>query len=293
MPDANRGMNIAAGRIETPSGQGLAFDSVGEGKPVILLHGGGQTRHSWAKTASSLAGLGYRAISVDARGHGESDWAGRYSLSLFAEDLRAVIATLKPGEAPAIIGASLGGLSAIVALGSDNPPPASALVLVDIATRIKSEGARQIRDFMRAHADGFTTVEEAADAVAEYMTDRPRPKDPSGLRKNLRKRDGRLYWHWDPSFLSGGKEADPDIERTDLDVLTERLVLPVLLVRGEHSKVIDENSIAHFRELVPHVETAEVSGAGHMVAGDANSPFADAIIGFLAKHYPAQNTGQQ
>lgn len=280
-------MNIATGRIETPSGQGIAFDSVGHGKPVILLHGGGQTRHSWAKTARSLAALGYRAISVDARGHGESDWARHYSLPLFAEDLRAVVATLETGEEPAIIGASLGGLSAIVALGSENPPPASALVLVDIATKLKSGGANQIRAFMRAHKDGFATVEEAADAVAEYLTDRPRTKNPSGLRKNLRERNGRLYWHWDPSFLSGGPDAGPTIERTDLDAVTARLKLPVLLVRGEHSNMIDDRSIAHFRERVPHVETAEVLGAGHMVAGDANSPFADAIIGFLTRHYPA------
>jgi len=284
---ANHNDGFEPGRLTAPSGIALAYDVIGQGEPVFLLHGGGQTRHSWAKTARSLAELGYRAISVDARGHGESDWARQYSLPLFAEDLSALVSNLTSEERPVIIGASLGGLSAIVALGSEDPPPASALVLVDIATKIKKDGAAQIRDFMAAHRDGFASIEEAADAVSRYMTDRPRPKNPAGLRKNLRERDGRLYWHWDPDFLTGGMDADPNLERTDLDRLTARLELPVLLVRGEHSKVIDEDSIAHFRELVPHVETREVGGAGHMVAGDANSPFTDAIIGFLAKHYPA------
>ena len=275
------------GKLVTPAGVGIAYDSIGTGKPVILLHGGGQTRHSWSKTAQSLAVRGYRAISIDARGHGESAWTERYSLPLFADDVTSLIHQLCPDQAPALIGASLGGLSAIVALGGDTPPPASALVLVDIAAKLKKQGTRKIRDFMAANRDGFASIDEAADAVAAYMTDRPRPRDTSGLARNLRERDGRYYWHWDPDFMTGGIDPDPDLERLDLDLPTARLALPVLLVRGELSNVIDNDSVAHFRKLVPHVETAEVPGAGHMVAGDANSPFAEAIIEFLAKHYPA------
>jgi pimeloyl-ACP methyl ester carboxylesterase len=74
---------------------------------AVLLHGGGQTRHSWRATAKRLAGDGWTAITYDARGHGESDWAsdGNYSMSAFVGDLYTVIETLS--QPPALIGASL------------------------------------------------------------------------------------------------------------------------------------------------------------------------------------------
>ena len=61
---------------------------------------------------------------------------------------------------------------------------------------------------MRGKPEGFASVEEAADAVSQYLPDRPRPKDVSGLRRNLRPGpDGRLHWHWDPKFLDSRLQA--------------------------------------------------------------------------------------
>jgi pimeloyl-ACP methyl ester carboxylesterase len=262
-------------------GARLEGDSIGEGRPVILLHGGGQTRGSWRRTAQALAEAGYRAVSVDARGHGESDWATEgYSLQLLADDLKEVIRTVE--EAPALVGASLGGLTSLAALGGDEPVPASALVLVDIAVQTRPEGREQIHAFMSAYPDGFETVEEAADAVSEYLTSRPRPANVAGLRKNLRTRDGRLYWHWDPGFLK-----QTGWTPHDLDGAARRVSVPSLLVYGEHSEIVDRTSIDHLCEVMPHIEVAEVKGAGHMVAGDANSAFAGEILAFLARRYPA------
>ena len=274
--------------IKGVSGQRLACDSIGSGPTVVLLHGGGQTRHSWRRTADALVDRGYRIVLADLRGHGESDWTERYGLDMFAADLRAVLETLAPGEAPAIVGASLGGLTAIAALGGDCSPAASALVLVDIALRNRPDGTRQIRDFMLANRDGFATVDEAADAVARYMTDRPRPKDVSGLKRNLRERDGRLFWHWDPRVMGGSQKPGAAPSLVMLEEPASRLALPVLLIRGEHSDVVDDEAIDHLRTLVPHMEAAEVRGAGHMVAGDANDPFTDAIVEFLSRHHPVR-----
>src|SRR5215470_5515195 len=110
--------------------------------PVLFLHGGGQTRHAWGGTAEALAREGRLAITLDLRGHGESDWArgdAPYRLECFAADLRAVIAEL--ARPPVLVGASLGGLTSLLALGESAEPIASAAVLVDIAPRIEPEGA--------------------------------------------------------------------------------------------------------------------------------------------------------
>src|SRR5207302_2346573 len=91
----------------------LAVDVAGPdaGPPVLLLHGGGQTRHAWGGTQSALTARGFRAIAADLRGHGESDWAadGDYSPVTIAQDLLQLIKWT--GGLPALVGASLGGLT--------------------------------------------------------------------------------------------------------------------------------------------------------------------------------------
>ena len=141
---------------------------------------------------------------------------------------------------------------------------------------------------MNANPDGFETVEEAADAVARYMPNRPRPKDASGLRRNLRERNGRLFWHWDPALMR--REAAPgdyDAWAERLEAAVSRITQPTLLVRGERSEIVSDKGVERLVSLIPHCEVAQVKGAGHMVAGDANTPFAEALRDFLTRVYPA------
>ena len=186
----------------------LAADIGGpeDGPTVVLLHGGGQTRHSWAGTWRVLVDAGWRAISLDLRGHGDSDWSdeGDYSLDAFVDDLRTVVGTLP--SPPVLVGASLGGLASLVAVAEApvQEDVARAIVLVDVAHRVEESGRDRIGAFMTGNIDGFASLEEAADAIAAYNPHRPRPKDLSGLAKNLRQRDdGRWVWHWDPRFVMG------------------------------------------------------------------------------------------
>jgi pimeloyl-ACP methyl ester carboxylesterase len=276
------------------SGNRLAADVFGDtGRPVLLLHGGGQTRHAWRRTAVELARTGWLAYAVDQRGHGESEWVadGAYGFAEFSADVAAVAAELarRHGAPPVVIGASLGGIAALLAAGdaqaAGRPPPFAALVLVDITPRVDLTGVAKVQGFMRTHArDGFASVEEAADAVAAYLPHRPRPRSTEGLKKNLRLHpDGRWRWHWDPRFLDGRRPVDG--RRTEIE---ERLIaaarglkIPAMLVRGGSSELVQEEHAREFLELVPHARFADVSGARHMVAGDKNDQFAAAIMDFL------------
>jgi pimeloyl-ACP methyl ester carboxylesterase len=269
----------------------LAADAYGEPDcpPVLLFHGGGQTRHSWHTTAKTLAGAGWRALSVDLRGHGQSQWPadGDYGIDAFAGDIVAIASTLD--QPPALVGASLGGVASLVAAGESSNNLATALVLVDIAARIEQAGALRIGAFMMEHVDsGFASVEEAAAAVAAYNPNRPRPSDLSGLMRNLRRRDdGRLAWHWDPRFLrtrAGLDETRATLLDDDrLDAAARGLHIPTLLVRGRMSDVLSMEGVRHFLDLVPQAEFVDVAGAGHMVAGDRNDVFNDAIVQFLGR----------
>ncbi|GLR68260.1 peroxidase [Acidocella aquatica] len=250
---------------------------------VLFLHGGGQTRQSWGKALEVAAERGYRAVSLDLRGHGESGWSddGAYSMPRFADDVRNVIAAL--GRPPVIVGASLGGLIGIL-IASVPSPEVRGLVLVDVAVRLETEGTREIGAFMQSAPDGFASLDDAADAVSAYLPHRTRPKDTSGLMRNLRLREnGRLHWHWDPAFT----RYNPETAKLTANIFAQAaasLTVPVLLIRGGRSRVLSAEGVAEFRELVPHAEYVDVAGADHMVAGDANDSFNDAVLGFLAQH---------
>lgn len=270
--------------FEGADGVKIAADIGGpeDGPVVVLLHGGGQTRQSWGGTARALADRGYRVVSLDARGHGESGWApgGLYSMDGFVGDLRAVLDKL-PGH-PALVGASLGGLTAMIAIGEAKEPVASALVLVDIAPKMNRNGTAKIQAFMQSHPEGFASIEEAADAVEAYLPQRRRPGNTDGLKRNLRRDEaGRLRWHWDPAFMTPRK-WDPNVQ-IRFDEAARNLSVPTLLVRGSKSEVVDEEAIRHFQELVSNARLAELEGAGHMVAGDSNDAFNEAILPFLAE----------
>ncbi len=264
-----------------PSGMSIAADVSGpdDGPGVILLHGGGQTRHSWKNCRASLSARGYRACSMDSRGHGESGWAsdGNYQLSAMVDDLAAVVDQF--GGAPALVGASMGGLTALAALGEARCE-ASALILVDVTPRIDQAGAQRIGQFMAGNPDGFASLEDVADTISAYNPHRARPASLEGLRRNLTERVGRFYWLWDPAFL-GTQQFSTEHLGEQLDAAARNITVPTLLVRGGVSDLVGEEQVNHFRELMPEAEYLNVAGAGHMVAGDRNDAFNAGVIAFL------------
>lgn len=259
--------------------------------PVLLLHGGGQTRHAWADTGRRLAAAGLRAIAVDHRGHGDSDWVpdGDYSFHAIAADIAAVLQCL--GEPTVLVGASLGGIGSMLAAGEMSPGLVRAVILVDVGVGMNQAGVARILEFMSAHPDGFADLQEAADAVAAYLPHRERPRDPGGLAKNLRESgDGRLRWHWDPRLLDHASESGHVAEFADVERAAANITAPVLLVRGGLSEVMDETSVRRTLAVIPQADYVNVDRADHMVAGDRNDAFTAAVLAYVAR-LPAATAG--
>ena len=278
-----------------PGGVRIVSDRQGDpqARAVVFLHGGGQTRRSWGRAAAAVTQRGWQAVTVDFRGHGESDWSdeGDYRVVSFAGDLQEVLRQLPPQ--PVLVGASLGGFTSMLLAGEISPGIASAVVLVDIVPNMDPSGASRIHAFMADRvASGFDSLDEVADAIAEYNPHRPRPTDLDGLRTNLRHRGDRWYWHWDPQFISG-TAAFPPFEVTDADRMHAAVAailrdgVPMLLIRGQMSDLVSQVSADQFLARFPQVEFTDVRGAGHMVAGDRNDIFAGAVLDFLARHVDA------
>ena len=280
-------MQVATERFRGADELVLTADVAGDlgGPPVLMLHGWGQTRHAWGRTLTRLADRGFRAISLDLRGHGESDWAadGDYTTDAYVRDLHAVIEQID--AVPALVGASLGGITCLAAEGNSEGLLSRALVLVDITPRIEPEGAERIMSFMKAKPEGFASLEEAADAIAEYNPHRRRPHSFDGLNKNLRlKENGRWHWHWDPAFMGGqGRGSDMGQREDWLNEAARAVRVPTLLVRGGLSDIVSEQGVREFLKVLPGAEYVDVPNAGHMVAGDQNDLFADNVISSLSR----------
>src|ERR1700683_685218 len=263
----------------------IAGDSWGDAKGplVVLQHGGGQTRHAWRGTGELLGNAGYHAIAYDSRGHGDSAWApdGDYSQDARVEDLKHILVQLG-GKRPILVGASMGAGISLVAVG-ENHVDAVALVLVDYAAQIDPEGVERIRTFLHANADGFSSLDDVADAIASYQPQRNRRRRVDGLAKNVRIGDnGRYYWHWDPQTIMGNR-LKPHERQLRLEASARNVTIPTLLVRGGLSDVLTEGGVKAFLEVCPRAEYVEVQGAAHMVAGDRNDLFTTAVVDFLAR----------
>jgi pimeloyl-ACP methyl ester carboxylesterase len=260
----------------------------GRGHPVVFLHGGGQTRRAWDATARRIADNGMRAITVDLRGHGESEWVASkaYTFADYGEDAAAIVRQTADmfHAAPSAVGASLGGLSALIA-ETRFGPLLDSLVLVDITPRMDPDGVSKIQGFMGERIEeGFASLEEAADAIAGYLPHRKRPTSLDGLAKNLRLGDdGRYRWHWDPAFMTSERNINHRSREAmeGLIAALPKLRLPVLLVRGMQSELVHEDFAREFVDLAPDASYVDVGGAGHMVAGDKNDVFCGAILDFL------------
>ncbi|RIJ17245.1 alpha/beta fold hydrolase [Henriciella mobilis] len=219
-----------------------------EDPAVLMLHGGGQTRDMWKPTVESLVKAGRYVISLDLRGHGESDWPedGRYDLDAYVGDLKSVLNEL--GSRPVIVAASLGGWIASVALGEEGSHLATGLVLVDAPPEIDVRKARKISDALKKRAE----------------------TDAGSLP-------------WDVRFLDGF-----DIESTLARITRSatNIKLPVLFVRGALSELTEHEAATRFLESFKNPEFAEIKESRHLVTEERSDLFNAAIVDFLERRVP-------
>jgi pimeloyl-ACP methyl ester carboxylesterase len=247
---------------------------------VLFLHGGGQNRYSWKNTCQILADDGLHVVALDSRGHGDSDRAPNadYSVDTLCTDTHSVLDQI--GRPTILIGASMGGMTAMPVAHEAGPDKVTKLVLVDVVPRYEKDGSARIREFMASGLNGFESLDEAADAVASYLPHRAKPRSPEGLKKNLRLRDGRWFWHWDPAFLTVPPD-DKFVRVAKLEQAVMSLTIPILLIRGRLSDVVSEAGVNDFLAKVPDAEFVELSDAGHTAAGDDNDAFSDVVVEFV------------
>jgi pimeloyl-ACP methyl ester carboxylesterase len=267
-------------------GQRLAADQYGpdERTPVLLIGGLGQTRHSWTRAAKRIAATGRRAITLDMRGHGESERApdGRYGYPQQVGDIVAVVRAI--GRPVVVAGNSLGGKIGLAAAGSAGPDVVAGLTMVDTVPRSRAEGIASVTGPMASPAEGFASP---ADAAAQVALGRGEPVTATlveRLQRNMRRDgSGRWHWHWDQRYLDPAQQIGSGAGSDMLEAFARRVRVPALLAWCELSEVVDAAGINALRAIMPQLEVEVIEGARHMIVGDQNDAFANALVAFLGR----------
>ncbi len=243
--------------------------------PVVCLHGGAQTAYMYEELGATL-GDRWWVCAPDLPGHGDSDLdlaltspSGGLDRYALAQSIEAFLDRLGV-ERALFVGASLGGITSLT-IAARAPERVAAIALIDIGHRLEDEGVQRIVDFMTKH-ESFASLDEAADAIAEYLPGR-RKHTPARLTRNLRQRpDGRWVWK---HALGRNLRASSDRPRADWRGLTAgmegelpNLACPVLVLRGQRSDVLSDEGAQEVAALIPNARVATINAAGHLAAGD-------------------------
>lgn len=252
--------------------------------PLLLLHGGMQTAHTWDFFAASVCDR-YHVVALDQRGHGDSDWApdGYYGRDAYLADLDAFTRAI--ALAPfGLIGLSMGGRNAIH-FAATYPERVRALVACDVGPEVRPEGVEAIRRFALM-PDELDTFEDFVQRAHEFNPRRSRESLRGSLAHSLKQLpNGKWTWKYDRIFRDPVRRPQPTTgERATLWSYLEKIACPTLVVIGAQSDVMSpEVGERMLRVLPPQSELAIVPNAGHVIHGDNPEGFERVVSPFLAR----------
>jgi pimeloyl-ACP methyl ester carboxylesterase len=260
--------------------QGLRFHFLEWGDPgappVLLLHGGNQSAHSWDLVSLHLADR-FHVLALDQRGHGDSEWPRDQDSSVEAKagDAEAFLAD-QGVVRPIVMGHSMGG-HVTMRMALSGAVDAKGIVLVDVGPELSSAGVQVVHNFVTRNVE-FDDLDEFLDNVAKYDRFRSREHIARTVRYNmLRRPDGKYVSKVDHRRVSGPPTAPLTVEDF------RDLPYPVLLVRGAESDVLEPEAAERFVAALPKGELVTVPATGHNVHSGNTPGFLEAVSPFLAR----------
>ena len=250
--------------------------------PIVLLHGGHQSAHSWDLVSLHLAAK-YHVLALDQRGHGDSEWSRdvEYSNHAMALDALAFMDAMRL-EKPILIGHSMGGRNSMI-LTKQDPSRLRALVIVDVGPELSDRGRAAIAGFVQENQE-FEDLEHFVANVRKYDPYRPREHIERTVKYNMLQRaDGKFVSKCDsnPRRLGIVRGSGPldNVTLEDAGLFH----LPVMLVRGERSNILAPDAAERFRDALPQGQLVTVPNCGHNVHGQNTLGFIGALGDFLGR----------
>jgi esterase len=247
----------------------LAFEALGDGPPVVILHGLFGSSRNWRGVARALS-TEHRVICVDLRNHGRSPWIDSMTYPEMAADVRTLIRS-EGLDRPLVIGHSMGGKTAMT-LSLESPESVGRLIVVDIAPVSYADRLTPYVEAMLSLEPRATA--DRADAMRQMVDKIPDATVVAFLMQNLTVRDDHFDWRL--NLLAIGA-AVPALCAFPPELAARRFDGPATLVTGSLSDYVKPADTAAFAELFPQAQTVEIDGAGHWVHADRPAEFLAAL----------------
>ena len=262
-----------------------------EGVPLLMLHGYGNEAHIWDDFAPSVAPY-YRALAIDQRGHGDSEWDSgrRYDIDAMVRDLESLTEALSI-DRMVIVGHSMGGRVATL-FGDRNSKRMAGLALVDIGPEVDPRGVSRIRMDVESNRDpNFGSIEQYARVLSlAYPAAKPHALMRMARHGVRIRDDGRFELKSDPALRSvfqareGGEPTEaPGVDNEPrLWEALGRIPCPTLVVRGAASDILSPDVADRMvDDVLANGTLAVVAQAGHSVMTDNPDGFRDAVTSFV------------
>jgi esterase len=250
----------------------LFYRKLGEGKPLIILHGLFGLSDNWVTLGRTLAEH-YNVMLVDLRNHGQSPHSSQFSYDAMSGDLSELFEELNIPQA-ILIGHSLGGKLAMQ-FALDNPEKVEKLIIVDIAPKpTPLKHLEIIKAMLEADFDKLRSRKAVEDFLGETIKSRD-------VRQLLMK---NLYWvdktrlAWKLNIVAINENIDEIFKGISADI---PFIKPVLFIKGSLSAYIQEDDLLLIKELFPAYKLEVIEAAGHWVHSDAPAAFLEKLNDFL------------
>ena len=250
----------------------LAFDVVGKGRPLIILHGLLGSADNWRSMSRRLGAL-YKVLAVDLRNHGRSPHSDIFDYDVMVADLREFVEQ-QALRRIMLLGHSIGGKVAMQ-FAIDYSEQVDRLVIVDIGPKPYEPSQRYILEALRSL--DLTRCKSFADVDAALAAEVSGESLRQFLLKNLaRDENGRLRWkvHLEAIDRNYDKLARGLAPGRTFDK-------PTLFIRGGRSNYIEDDDALLIRQIFPRAEIATLPEAGHWVHVDAPEEFFQTVLNFL------------
>jgi len=262
-----------------PDGLRLSYlDWGGSGDPIVFLHGGALTAHTWDLVCIGLRDT-HRCIALDLRGHGDSDWADDYRIETATADVAALVATLGAARCN-LVGMSLGGNIAAHFAGA-HPAQTASLTLVDVGPGVDFGATRSLRNFVEdaQDVDSLETIIAAALLVNPHVE---RDMLVYRLQHSMqRTAEGHYRWKVDRR-----RPHDYDhilAKLAELPALASHIACPVLIARGGRSRIFSDEAAARCAALFAQGKWVRIEDAGHNIQEDNPRALLDALKRLLIR----------
>jgi len=265
----------------------LVSNTMGNGPPVIILHGLYGSSDNWISVGKALS-EDHTVYLVDQRNHGRSPHGSLHSYEAMSDDLYTFFNEHNIEHAT-LIGHSMGGKTAML-FASAHPERVDKLIVVDIAPKkynSQSGFAGQIsmhkkivRTMMELEPAQYKTLGEVSDAMEENI----KPvRIRQFLLKNLdRDKEGNFFWNLNIEVLYENIEDVLDGYEEALRIIGKtRPSLPALFIKGELSDYILESDFESIRYLFPGADIKTIKKAGHWVHAEQPKKFMNVLFDFL------------